>query len=377
VKYLFENRLIDKDEHPTLIDAIEHNPPLQNYFESSFNGVKPKNCCGFLSIDVKRYFIIPKIVDDRKQNLDIFIFMLLYAYDVKLNNEALSNAVMQEHRIFELFIRLFSDGLLDEFKRGVFRQYVTMQENLKVLRGKYLFEKNFANFYHQNLYCEFDEFSMDNRLNRFFLYAIQTFKRYSHYVNLHRCEAVLGEVMPTTIDLRRHRMRFDRMSSRYQKSYEIAMILLQKLIPLTGSADRRSFAFLFDMAEVFEKFVGRLMQEIDPTARPQVQRNFGNLQLKPDIVTERMIIDTKYKSVKTKEELATHDKYQMFAYGLNFRKSDVMLLYPKHRVDVKEDLVLGEGENVVRLQMRSLDLGFDGGYSEFVEEMRRRLEEII
>jgi hypothetical protein len=46
-------------------------------------------------------------------------------------------------------------------------------------------------------------------------------------------------------------------------------------------------------------------------------------------------------------------------------------------VDVKEDLVLGEGENVVRLQMRSLDLGFDGGYEDFVDRVKSRLGELL
>ncbi|HIP41348.1 MAG TPA: restriction endonuclease, partial [Campylobacterales bacterium] len=65
---------------------------------------------------------------------------------------------------------------------------------MKVLRGRYVIEKNFTNFYHQNIYCEFDEFSMDNELNRFFLFAIRVFKRYSSYSNLSRCEMVLDEV---------------------------------------------------------------------------------------------------------------------------------------------------------------------------------------
>jgi hypothetical protein len=39
-------------------------------------------------------------------------------------------------------------------------------------------------------------------------------------------------------------------------------------------------------------------------------------------------------------------------------------------------LELGRGEDMIGLKMRSLDLGFDGGYSEFVCEIKERLEEI-
>jgi 5-methylcytosine-specific restriction enzyme subunit McrC len=372
--YLYENENIPK----ALESYVREEKKLFEFFEQSFNGIRPKNYCGFLSLNGEEKFIIPKIVTDDTHNLDIFIYMLMYAYDVKLSNEVLVGFRTQQHKIFEVFIRMFADGLLEEFKRGVFRQYMTMQENLKVLRGKYMFERNFQNFYHQNLHCEYDEFSMDNTLNRFFLYAIRYFKRFSNYPNLSRCEQILDEVDHFNVDIRRLNIRFDRMNKRYEKSFEVAKMLLERLVPLTSAADRKSFAFLFDMAEVFEKFTGRLYQEIDPTTRLQMQRNFGSLQLKPDIVTDTMIIDTKYKLVANREKLATQDKYQMFAYGVNFKQSHVMLLYPKHHVDVVDDLVLGKGEDRVYLKMRSLDLGgkFVGGYDAYVDVMRKRVEEL-
>ena len=376
MKFLYENEIIPSE----LIPHIKENKSLHTYFENSFNGIKPKNTCGFLSVDGESYFIIPKIVKTDhgdETNLDIFIYMLLYAYDVQLKNEDLQYGESVEERLFEVFIRMFSDGLLDELKRGVFKQYITLQENLRVLRGKYLIEKNFANFYHQNLYCEFDEFSMDNTLNRFFLYALRTFQKVSSYPNLHRCEAMLDEVSFFNVDLKRLHLQFDRMNSRYEKSYEIARMILDHLVPLTGKSGKKSFAFLFDMAKVFEKFVARLFQEIDPTTKVQHQKNFGSLQLTPDIIIDSLIIDTKYKSVSSRDELATHDKYQMFAYGTNFKQKNVLLLYPKHHVDVHEDLKLGVEEKEISLKMRSLDLGYNGGYKGFVEEIKRRVGALV
>ncbi len=377
MRYLSENRHI-----PSEIEAhIQNAKELRPYFESSFDGIKPKNYCGFLSIDDQSYFIVPKIVDnqtaeDDRQNLNTFVYMLMYTYDVKLRHEDVMQGENVEHNIFELFIRLFSDGLLDELKKGVFKRYITMQENLKVLRGKYIVEKNFNNFYHQKIYCEFDEFSMDNELNRFFLYAIKVFKRYSSYSNLHRCEAVLDEVTYFNIDTKRLNIHFDRMNSRYQKSYEVALMILQKLVPMTQMSHKKSFAFLFDMAEVFEGFVGRLYKEADSTTELQKQGNFGSLVLKPDIMTQTRIIDTKYKKANSRDDLSVQDKYQMFAYGVNFRIKNTMLLYPKHLVDVDEDLKLGRGDDVVHLKLKSLDLGFDGEYEAYIRKMRKRVEAI-
>lgn len=376
--YLYENEIIDKnlESYDTLESHIKTNKPLHTYFDMSFDGIKPKNYCGFLSIAGESYFIIPKIATLDTQNLNTFIYMLMYAYDINLKHEDLMNAENQEYQIFELFIRLFSDALLDEFKRGVFKQYITMQENLKVLRGKYIIEQNFNNFYHQNIYCEFDEFSADNELNRFFLSAIRTFKKFSSYTNLHRCEAILDEVEYFNIDLKRLNIHFDRMNSRYKKSYEVALMILQKFVPMTDKSTEKSFAFLFDMAEVFEKFVGRLYMEAESTTELQNEKNYGNLKLKPDIVTSTTIIDTKYKKVNSRKELKRDDKYQMYVYGKNFGCKDTMLLYPKHLIDVHDSLKLGKGDKLIRLEMRSLDLGFDGGYKWYIDEMRKRIGEI-
>jgi len=373
MQFLYENSPIPQE----LESYIKDNKSLHTYFDSNFQGIKPKNYCGFLSIEGESYFIIPKITNEDNQNLNTFIYMLIYAYDVKLKNEDLMQADVEEYHIYELFIRLFSDALLEEFKKGVFKQYITMQENLKVLRGKYIIEQNFNNFYHQNIYCEFDEFFMDNELNRFFLYAIRVFKKFSSYSNLHKCEAVLDEVEYFNVDFKRLNIHLDRMNSRYKKSYEVALMILQKLIPMTQHSTDKSFAFLFDMAEVLEKFVGKLYTEVDNSTQLQKQGNFGSLILKPDIVTSACIIDTKYKKVNSRDELKQDDKYQMYVYGKNFVCKDTMLLYPKHGEDVDDDLELGKGEKLIRLKMKSLDLGFDGGYGAFVDEIRNRLEVII
>jgi len=56
-----------------------------------------------------------------------------------------------------------------------------------------------------------------------------------------------------------------------------------------------------------------------------------------------------------------------------------MLLYPKHTNDIQQlerELKLGEDDNMVRLKMQSLDLSFDGGYGEFIGEIKSRLEMI-
>lgn len=373
MEFLIENQNIPKH----LNFYIEENKSLHDSFEINFDGIKPKNKCGFLSIENENYFIIPKISNQEDENLNIFIYMLLKAYDIKISNEDLSNFENTKFKYFEIFIRYFSDTLLSELKKGIYRTYLTKEENLKVLKGKYLYEKNFQNFHHMNIYCEFDEFSLDNQLNKFFLYAIKIFKKYSSYSNLHKCESIFDEVEYNHIDINRLKIKFDRLNMRYEKSYQIALMILNKLSPLVNNSNTKSFSFLFDMSEVFEKFIGNIYKEIDSTTSLQSEKNYGNLKLKPDIKTSNQIIDTKYKLVKNKEDLKTHDKYQMFTYGINFDVRDTILLYPKHLFDVDEDLELGKDENLVRLKMKSIDLMCeDIGYEDYIKEITVRVKNL-
>ena len=278
--------------------------------------------------------------------------------------------------ILTAFIKYFADNLLSSLKQGIYKEYITLEENLKVLRGKYIIEKNFNNFYHQNIFCEFDEFSIDNKLNRFFLYAIKVFKRYTTFTSLYKCEAIFDEVSFQNIDISQIDINFNRLNNRFKNPFEIALLILRKLVPLTTKSDEKSLAFMFDMAEVFEKFIGKLYKDIDSTTKLQVQKNFGNLQLKPDIITSSKIIDTKYKLISSKENLKRDDKYQMFVYGANFKIKDTILLYPKHILDVDEKLKLGQGDDLINLELKSIDLNFSGEYDEFIKKMKERLEGI-
>jgi 5-methylcytosine-specific restriction enzyme subunit McrC len=85
--YLYESQSIPNE----LVSHIQNTPLLYTYFDINFKGIKPKNYCGFLFTNDESYFIIPKIADENTQNLNTFIYMFMYAYDINLKNEDLMN----------------------------------------------------------------------------------------------------------------------------------------------------------------------------------------------------------------------------------------------------------------------------------------------
>jgi 5-methylcytosine-specific restriction enzyme subunit McrC len=357
---------------------VINTPKLHKYFKNDWNTLKSKQYCGILNFENQDYYLLPKISKkDDNTNLNVFIYMLMKAYNVKLDNEDFASCKNEAHNILEVFIQIFAQKLIKEFKRGIYKEYITEQNNLTTLRGKYLINENLKhNFTNAKIYCEYDEFSENNILNQFFLYAIKTLLLFTkNKILLKQCELILNEVENLNFDIKKLQLHFNRLNNRFKDSFDFAMLLLNKSVPLFNK-DKKSFAFLFDMNELFEKFIGEIYKDIDNSTRLQTQKIFGNLVLKPDIITSIMIIDTKYKKVKDKSDLSTADKYQMFVYGSNFNIKDTMLLYPQHIQKIGDNLELGEGSKMVKLKMRSVDLDFEGVYDEFVEEMKERLKKI-
>ena len=365
-------------EHPDIIQTVTASSELQNYFAPDFGGVKSKQHCGLLHVNGQTHYILPKIAKDEHQNLHTFIYMLAYAHDFDLSNTDIGGSDNASLQMLEVLIALFAKELLNQLQLGLYREYVTFEENLQTLRGKYLIDENLRyNLTAHRIYCAFDEFSMDNQLNRFFLFAVKTLLGFTcKPKKLRLIEAIYDEVGYIRHDVERLTPpRFDRLSLRYKKSYDMAALLLKRLLPLFDRGER-SFAFLFDMNELFERFVGKMIMQIKPETQLQKERNFGNLKLKPDIVLPELIIDTKYKLINGREDISAADKYQMFTYGKNFQISQTMLLYPKYLLHVKDDLMLGKEEGVA-LMLRSVDLDFDGGYEGFIDNMKEEIKRAI
>lgn len=368
-------------ENEKLKNYIIDTPPLHKYFKLDWNILKTQQYCGILSYDNQDIYLLPKIAaNNDEKNLDIFIYMLMYAYNIKLEKEDIASCKNHKiENILEVFIQLFALRLFKEFGRGVYKEYVTEQDNLTTLRGKYLINENLKyNFTNAKIYCEYDEFSMNNMLNQFFLFALKSLLPYTKNKKLlKQCELVLDEVELRLFDINNLHVNFNRLNNRFKDSFEFAILLLSKSIPLFFK-DKKSFAFLFDMNLLFEKFVGRMIKEIEPRTLLQSYDVFGDLILKPDIIVNDLIIDTKYKKLNAKNDIKRDDKFQMYVYGKNYNKTDTMLLYPKHLEHFDYDLILGERGSEVNMKIKSLDLDCENcSYVEFVDKLKLRVREIL
>lgn len=378
--YEYEEIKEDSEDYKKLKSYIINTIELHKYFTLDWKDLKAKQYCGILNFNDQDFYILPKIANrNDEKNLNIFIYMLMYAYDVKLSNEQIASCANEEHTILEVFVQMFANGLLQELKKGLYKEYLTKQDNLPVLKGKYLINENLKyNFTKNKIYCEYDEFSENNSLNQFFLYAVKYLQKFVNDKKLlKQCELIFDEVEYKSVDINRlETINFNRLNVRFKISFEITLLLLRQFIPLFNQ-DKNSFAFLFDMNILFEKFIARMVKELDSNAKIQNQDNFNDLILKPDIILENQIIDTKYKRIRSIEDIKQSDKLQAFSYGINYKVENVMLLYAKHLDNIKYDLVLGK-ESIVNLKIRTIDLNFsENNYKEYIDEIRKRLEMML
>ncbi|MFA7091195.1 MAG: restriction endonuclease [Arcobacteraceae bacterium] len=378
-----ENIIYEYNEvkNDKLTQHIINTSALHTFFKLEWKTLKAQQYCGILNFDKQDYYILPKIANHNdEQNLNIFIYMLMYAYDVKLSNEQIACCKNQEkHTILEVFVQMFASGLLNELKKGIHKQYLTQQDNLPVLKGKYLINENLKyNFTKNRIYCEYDELSPNNELNQFFLYAVKQLQKFVKDKKLlKQCELIFDEVEDKQININKlNSIHFNRLNQRFKTSYEIAILLLKQSIPLFNQ-DKKSFAFLFDMNVLFEKFIARAIKELHSSVRIQNKDDFNDLILKPDIILENQIIDTKYKKIKALKDIKQSDKLQAFAYGVNYKVNNVMLLYPKHLDDVNESLVLGCNETKVNLKIVCIDLNFSGEYEGFIKVIKSRIGDLL
>ena len=377
---IYEYSEVKGDLKKYIIDT----PLLHKYFKLDWYILKSQQYCGILNFGDKDYYLLPKVADNNdEKNLDIFIYMLMYAYDIKLENEDIASCKNEKHNILEVFIQLFAQRLFKEFGRGIYKEYITEQDNLTTLKGKYLINENLKyNHVKNKIYCEFDEFSINNTLNQFFLFALKSLLPYTKNKKLlKQCELALDEVEDKQFDINTLKINFHRLNLRYRDSFEFALLLLNKSIPLFAK-DKKSFAFLFDMNMLFEKFIARIVKEkYDDVEVLNKSKKFGELYLKPDIIvrSKNIIIDCKYKIIQEDKIANRDDRYQMYVYANNFENINAtMLLYPKHLDVIDKAIILGQNYKKVVLKMKSIELDFDrDGFEEYIEEIKNRIGEII
>lgn len=300
--------------------------------------------------------------------------------------------------LLDAFMQAYLRQLTLEWRRGRIANYLTSDKNRSYLRGKLLFHEQLRlnRLRPERFFTRSDEFLTDVPTSRLLKSAVEVC----------RCHGVLDATRRSAASLL---PEFDEVANYAFSAADLKfvkpnrciarfdpLIALAKLLACGCVPDRpggvSTFSLLFDMNNVFERYVGNLMRHACPaTYSVQLQSTKRSLLvrdgkqkfwLRPDIAIWHnreiaVVIDTKWKLLdpcKPHEGVRQSDIYQAYAYAREFNCPCVVLLYPhsKHlepRVSTYD--LHREGATTARIEIATIDV------SRPVPQVKQQLTQLL
>ena len=126
------------------------------------------------------------------------------------------------------------------------------------------------------------------------------------------------------------------------------------------------------MNKLFESYVGNFIKKkhadvsLQHSAKHLVEEP-KSFRLRPDIFLEgKFIADTKWKIIKSKDDISQADLYQLYAYGKKHECSKLYLIYPK--IDgAKQEPMKFRYDDETQLEILYFDLEKDSENNELIK----------
>lgn len=170
---------------------------------------------------------------------------------------------------FDLFAFLLGKNLLPELERGVAHTYITLEDDLKTVRGRIALGEQVTRNWNRfdRVHCAWDEFTANTPVNRLFKCACRFLGGRVNYVAAARllldCEALLSEVDDVSVSAALRdigNLRFDRSMERFKTAFDLARRLLAGIGHDLGAGSAKTFVFLLDMNRLFERYVHAVLE---------------------------------------------------------------------------------------------------------------------
>jgi len=329
--------------------------------EIGYRSGRATNWVGTLGVGDKMIEVIPKVDSSDGELSDArtrenLLHMLAMAGDVLLSPADITRMVHSGKPLLSAFLNLYVHNLAREWRKGAIKNYVSQEENRTYLRGKLLFREQLRDnlIQQQRFYTSCDEFIDDNRVARLLKAALEQCCRQRLCADVARNAKNLLPDFENVSLVKYCRdelqsIKVDRQIRRFEPLVGLAKIILCSGSPLSSSSGDLVYSLMFDMNEVFERYIAaELTQALagtNCTVKAQVrgksllhQNGNQRFQLRPDLGVflegkAVCLLDTKWKRLdpeKPYESVSQADMYQMYAYGKEFDSPLTVLVYPRH-----------------------------------------------
>ncbi|OSQ26387.1 hypothetical protein CCON61_00255 [Campylobacter concisus] len=323
--------------------------------------------------------MLPKIHDnDNSNNKEavenskrILLRMLKTLKNHPFKNINIANLKSLNLPLLEIFISMFLDEVSKLIKIGIKSDYVELEDNLKFLKGKLkISEQIRKNIVHkERFYVCYQEFSIDiaeNRLIKSTLEFLYRRSKSSKNQRLIREYLFIFDEISSSSDINADfsRLKLNRQTKHYEQALLWSKIFLQNKSFSPYRGNDVAFALLFDMNTFFESYVGNFIKKSFPGtilqhSEKHLVENPKSFRLRPDIFLEdKFIADTKWKIVKSKDDISQADLYQLYAYGKKHECDKLYLIYPKIEGIKQEFMKFGYDDKML-LEILYFDLEKD------------------
>ena len=325
------------------------------FFSLTPKGVKFNQFVGVIQVGNLTIEILPKISrvgekEDKGKWQKVLIDMLRECRWMQVYAHDKAALRFKPNSILEAYLELFVQECEELIRQGLVKKYRAIDNNCNSLKGKLLFQKQVQlNLVHkEKFYTRHQVYDRENIYNQILLKALKLIPILSQSPFLKDRVYNLILSYPELEDISVNQSTFqnlvyDRKTTRYKGSIEIAAMLLLNYRPDISTGQNHILAILFDMNDLWEEYVYRQLYKNKPSdwnVGQQNQKKFWKLTnsnssktIRPDIVIHnktngtKIILDTKWK-IPENNIPADADLKQMFVYNEYWTGKTALLVYP-------------------------------------------------
>ncbi len=389
-------------------------------FDWGYKRAKATQFVGVVQLDGVSLEILPKVErvpgdDDEascgtvRRNL---LWFLSRAGEVPCRERDLAALRTRRAPLLDALTALFASRLWEELLRGVARDYVSLEEDLRRLRGKLLVPRQVArNAVHRERFaCCFDEFSEDTPLNQVLRCAAEVLVRQTRLPTaqqtLGRCLEVLDGVTALPPDRARvvaGRVLLGRQTARFTELFAFARMVLDAQSAEVIAGETSTFSLLFDMNALFEGLVTDVVSRVARRHHPQWRvhpqgKGHGRhlydggeapkrlLPLAPDALLAGpdgrfVVIDAKWKRLALGARgkgPRREDLYQLHGYCTRYG-ADAVVLHPSGGEGTKATWHTCDeaGEALKRVTFATIDLSRDFSLRDEVTKLEDAVSKLL
>lgn len=255
-------------------------------------------------------------------------YLILYAFDKVKNKDVISNKDFEDVKDFEeIIIELFIEEANKIVKKGLFRNYNEISEDLNLIKGKVDIKKTLL-LTNGKLACNYDEFNSNNDYNKLLKFIINRllFVKNISLKNQKRLrtlyfsfdEIELG--VYTVNDF--NKIKFNRLNSNYSFVIRLAAFIISNTIP-TDKKGNYEFINFFEneevMSTIFENFLLNFYKiNSDCKVKGNKKYNWYLTPIEKASLTTIPQMETDIELIKGNDKIIIDAKYYKNAFSNRF-----------------------------------------------------------